>query len=181
MPDAESCRDADNHHDHFFMEKALAVAREGLAHGELPVGAVVVANNQVIASAYTQEQSQGRLLVHADLLALQAADQIRPFPAPRRDVTLYVNLEPCLMCMGAAMSMFIGRVCYGLESPGDGAADIVRNFKPRADGFPAYHAPVLQGGVLRERNFELLNEYLQLKPDGPMADWVRHLLNATVS
>ena len=70
--------------DEFFMRQALAVAEDGLANGELPIGAAVVAEGRVIASAYTQERTQGRLLVHADLLALQAADRIRPFPGRRR-------------------------------------------------------------------------------------------------
>jgi tRNA(adenine34) deaminase len=162
--------------DEFFMRQALAVAEDGLANGELPIGAAVVAEGRVIASAYTQERTQGRLLVHADLLALEAADRIRPFPGRRRDAVLYVNLEPCLMCMGAAMSLFIGRVVYGLESPHDGAADIVRNWKARTDGFPGYHPPQLTGGLLRDESVNMLRRYVEKHATGPMSDWARHLV-----
>ena len=75
-----------------------------LVAGELLIGAVVVLNRQVIAAAHTREKTEGRLLVHADFLALEAADRLRPFPGRRRDAALFVNLEPCLMCFGAAMS-----------------------------------------------------------------------------
>ena len=87
-----------------FMRKALEMAQVGLSKGELPIGAVVVLDGEVIASAHTQEKSEGRLLVHAELLALEAADRIKPFPGRRRDVKLFTTSEPCLMCLGAAMT-----------------------------------------------------------------------------
>lgn len=90
----------------FFIRQALQAAHEGLEQGELPIGAVVVLNGQVIAPAHTMEKSEGRLLVHADLLALEAADKLKPFPGKRRDAKLFVTGEPCLMCLGAAMSFF---------------------------------------------------------------------------
>ena len=101
----------DTLHEHF-MRKALEVAQQGLDQGELPIGAVVVLDNQVIAAAHTRERAENRLLVHADLLALETADRLQPFPGKRRDARLYVNLEPCLMCLGAAMSFFIGAIYY---------------------------------------------------------------------
>ena len=92
-------------HEHF-MRQALAMAHQGLDCGKLPIGAVVVLDDKIIAAAHTMEQSEGRLLVHADLLALEAADKIKPFSGKRRDVKLYVTGEPCLMCLGAAMSFW---------------------------------------------------------------------------
>lgn len=150
------------------MRQALDVAREGMARGELPIGAVVVAQDRVIASAYTQERAQGRFLVHADLLALEAADRISPFPGKRRDATLYVNLEPCLMCMGAVMSAFVGTVVYGLESPGDGAVRFMPEFERPHESFPGYRAPVLRGGVLRDASIALFGQYAAKAPPGPM-------------
>jgi tRNA(adenine34) deaminase len=81
------------------MREALAVARTGLEVGEMPIGAVVVVGDEIVAAAYTQEVTTGRLLVHADLLALEAADKV--ISGRRQRSTLYVNLEPCLMCLGA--------------------------------------------------------------------------------
>ena len=158
-----------------FMQEALKVAAAGLAKGELPIGAVVVLNNQVIAAAHTMEKSQGRLLVHADLLALEAADRIQPFPGQRRDAKLFVNFEPCLMCLGAAMSFFLGEVYYGLESPGDGATALVQNWLRRDADFPAYRVPKIQGGFLRAETIALFQEYVAQHSSGPMWEWAKSL------
>jgi tRNA(adenine34) deaminase len=166
-----------NDADNKFMEHALAIAAEGLDKGELPIGAVVVVDGKVIAAAHTQERAQGRFLVHADLLALEAADRLQPFPGRRRDAILYVNLEPCLMCLGAAMSAFIGGVCFGLPAPGDGAVDLVRQWQRDAQAFPAYRVPRIQGGLLAERSIDLLCTYVERYPTGPMTDWARGLID----
>ena len=101
------------------MAAALEAARRGLARGELPIGAVVVADGQVISTAHTEEVTQRRLLVHAELLALEAADRIEGWD--RRRATLYTTLEPCLMCLGATATAMVGRIVWALESDGDGA------------------------------------------------------------
>jgi tRNA(adenine34) deaminase len=162
--------------DDHLMQQALAVAEAGLEKGELPIGAVVVSDGKVIASAHTQEKTQGRFLIHADLLALEQADRLRPFPGRRRDATLYVNLEPCLMCMGATMSAFIGNVCYGLDSPGDGAVGLLKTWSPKTEAFPSYRVPNIRGGVLQERTLELFKIYVDRFPTGPMTDWARSFL-----
>ncbi len=77
-----------------FMGEALKLARIGLEKGELPIGAVVVLNNEIIAAAHTMEKSEGRLLVHADLLALEFADKIRPISGKRHEAILYVTRYP---------------------------------------------------------------------------------------
>src|SRR5688500_7857362 len=97
------------------MARALEVAAEGMLAGEMPIGAVVVLDDEIVGEAHTQERAQGRLLVHADLLALDLAD--RRVGERRRRATLYVTLEPCLMCLGAAFTVRIRRVVYALESP----------------------------------------------------------------
>src|SRR5207248_1482360 len=143
-----------------FMREALRIAADGMEHGELPIGAVVVLNGEVIASAHTRERSEGRMLVHADLLALEAADRLRPFPGRRRDAQLYVNLEPCMMCLGAAMSFMLGEIYYGLESPGDGAARFAREWRRKEEDFPAYRLPRIEGGILRAESLALFREYV---------------------
>ena len=158
-----------------FMREALKVAAAGLEQGELPIGAVVVVNNTVIAAAHTMEKAQGRLLVHADLLALEAADKIKPFPGKRRDAKLFVNLEPCLMCFGAAMSFFLGEIYYGLESPGDGATSLVQNWNKQHNDFPAYRAPEVQGGFLRAETIALFKEYEARHSSGAMWEWAKTL------
>lgn len=155
------------------MREAIRVAEAGLAQGELPIGAIVVLDRQLIAAAHTMERTQGRLLVHADLLALDAADRLDPFPGKRRDAKLFVTVEPCLMCFGAAMSSFIGEVYYGLESPSDGAAALVQQWRRREQDFPAYRVPTVVGGLLRSDVRALFETYCQRYTTGGMADWAR--------
>ncbi len=102
------------------MWDALKAARVGLERGEMPIGAVVVVNDGVMAEAHLQEMTQRRLLAHADLLALDAADRL--LGSGRQDARLYVTLEPCVMCLGAAFTAKVGTVVYGLESPTDGGS-----------------------------------------------------------
>jgi tRNA(adenine34) deaminase len=159
-----------------FMREALKVARVGLEAGELPIGAVVVLNGKIIASAHTREKAEGRYLVHADLLALEEADRISPFPGKRRNTKLFVNLEPCLMCLGAGMSFFLGEIYYGLESPSDGAVELARKWQRREEDFPAYRVPTITGGILREESGALFLEYTVRNPTGPLSDWARTLI-----
>jgi tRNA(adenine34) deaminase len=156
--------------------EALRVAAEGLAAGELPIGAVVVLDDSIVASAYTQERSQGRLLVHADLLALDAADRI--LGDRRRDATLYVTLEPCLCCLGAAMTVMIGTVVYALASPSDGAASFVTAWDEnrRGEDFPAYRMPEVRGSVRRAEAAALFGEYVaRSTEENALTQWARSL------
>jgi len=92
-------------HEHL-MRRTLSLAERALQEGELPIAALVVLGGRVIAEASTGERREGRLLAHAELLALEAADRVCPFGESRRDAVLYTNLEPCLMCLGAAMPSY---------------------------------------------------------------------------
>jgi tRNA(adenine34) deaminase len=112
-----------------FMQEALKVATEGLEKGELPIGAVVVLDGQVIARAHTAERAEQRMLVHAELLALLEADMLLGRSSQRAHVMLFTNLEPCLMCMGAAMSFFLGQIYYALEAPRDGAVALAHQWQ----------------------------------------------------
>ena len=156
-----------------FMREALKMAHMGLEHGELPIGAVVVLNNEIIAAAHTMEKAEGRLLVHADLLALQSADNIKPFPGKRRDAALYVTGEPCLMCLGAAMSFFVGEIYYGHECPGDGAVALVQQWRRKEEDFPNYRVPKITGGLLRQEGIDLFKEYVARHASGAMWEWAK--------
>ncbi len=155
------------------MWEALKMARCGLEKGELPIGAVVVLHNEVIAAAHTMEKAEGRLLVHADLLALQAADKIKPFPGKRGDAVLYVTGEPCLMCLGAALSFFLGHIYYGHECPGDGAVALVRQWRRKEEDFPHYRVPEILGGMLRQEGIDLFKEYVTRHNSGAMWEWAK--------
>lgn len=98
---------------------AIAVADDGPAAGELPIGAVVVLGDDIIGRAFTQERSRKRKLVHADLLAMTEADELLGWKRRSTPLQLAVNLEPRVMCLGAAMTLGISEIYFGLESPGD--------------------------------------------------------------
>jgi tRNA(adenine34) deaminase len=161
--------------DERFMQEALTVARAGLEAGEMPIGAVVVVDGEIVASEHTQERATGRLLLHADLLA-EAADRVT---SGRRDrATLYVNLEPCLMCLGAAFSTKLGAVVYGLESPSDGGVAAFEGWDNDRDagGMPGYAIPEIRGGVLRAEAALLFRKYSErTESDSWSAAWARDL------
>ena len=158
------------------MKETLALAAEGIELGELPIAAIVVLNGEIIASAITAERREQRFLVHAEQLALEKADKLKPFPGNRHDVRLFTNLEPCLMCVGTAMSFFLGEIHYALESPADGAIDLVRNWARKEDDMPVYQVPEITGGLLRDRSIDLFEQYVIRYPASPMVDWVKTLI-----
>ena len=165
-----------NHDPETYMRQALALAETALERGELPIAALVVLEGRVIAAAHTAERREGRLLVHAELLALEQADRLKPFPGRRREAALYTNLEPCLMCLGAAMSFQLGAIYYALESPSDGAAALAQGWQRDEEAFPGYQVPVLTGGLLRQDSLCLFQQWVERNPPGgPLWEWARSL------
>lgn len=161
-----------------FMQEALKVATEGLEKGELPIGAVVVLDGQIIARAHTAEIAEQRMLVHAELLALLKADTLVGRSSKRANVMLFTTLEPCLMCMGAAMSFFLGQIYYALEAPGDGAVALAHQWQRKEADFPAYRVPSVEGGLLRQESLDLFKAYVQRYPPAarPLWEWAKTLV-----
>ncbi|MGD8398709.1 MAG: nucleoside deaminase, partial [Anaerolineae bacterium] len=143
-----------------YMRQCLALAAEALAFGEFPIGAVVVLDGEVIGQGTATEQRERRFLGHAELLALEQADRLHLSFDERRRCKLFTNLEPCLMCVGAAMSFFLGEIVYGLESPGDGAMGLVQGWARREEDIPGYQLPEITGGLLREESMRLFEAYV---------------------
>ena len=158
-----------------YMRKTLALATAALKLGEFPIASIVVLGDKIIASATASEQREKRFLGHAELVALEEADRLRLSLDDRRDAKLFTNLEPCLMCLGAAMSFFLGEIYYGLESPGDGAVNLVKAWVRKEDDIPGYQVPEITGGLLREESIKLFEEYVSLHPPGPMREWAKTL------
>ncbi|MGD9100220.1 MAG: deaminase [Anaerolineae bacterium] len=158
-----------------YMRQALALAAEALKLGEFPIAAIVVLDDKIIASAMTSERREKRFLGHAELVALEQVDKQSLSFYDRRAVRLFTNLEPCLMCMGAAMSFFLGEIYYGLESPGDGAVNLVQAWVRKEEDMPGYQLPKITGGLLREESIELFKKYVSLHPPGPMRAWAETL------
>jgi tRNA(adenine34) deaminase len=159
----------------YYMRQVLARAAEALEQGEFPIAAIVVLDDEIIAQATASEQREKRFLGHAELVALEEADKQQPSIDERGRSRLFTNLEPCLMCMGAAMSFFLGEIVYGLESPGDGAVDLVRAWARNEQDIPGYQIPKMAGGLLREESIRLFEEYVARREPGPMRDWAETL------
>lgn len=161
------------------MREALALARRGLGEGHMPIGAVVVAGGEVVRGARWSGDYERGLLGHPELLALTAADAA--LGARRREAILYTTLEPCLMCMGAAMSFFARGVVWALDSRADGAARVAELWAP-PDGHPrpgetaAYALPELVPGVLAGEAADLLRAYLARGAEGPQARFAERVL-----
>jgi tRNA(adenine34) deaminase len=153
------------------MRKVLSLAAEALELGEFPIAAIVVLDHEIIARATTSEQRERRFLGHAELVALEEADRGQLSFDERARCKLFTNLEPCLMCMGASMSFFLGEIIYGLESPGDGAIELVRGWVRKENDFPGYKIPRITGGLLRKQSIKLFKEYVSRREPGPMRDW----------
>jgi len=148
------------------MGAALEQAALGLDEGELPIGSVVVAGGEIVARSYWQ--SGDGLLAHPELVALEQAN--------RRDVTLVTTLEPCLLCMAAAMFAFAERVVFALESRTDGGTAIGDVWNPAAGSVAPYRVPAVEGGVRREESLELVREFLRREPASPFARWAETLI-----
>jgi tRNA(adenine34) deaminase len=148
------------------MAYVINLAKEAMDNGELPIAAAIYSGDELISSAYTTERADGRFLVHAEQKALMDMDmQKLPFEV-RINLELYTNLEPCLMCLGMAISSFIGKVYYSFEAPEDGAVDLVRkDFEKRPPGI--WHLPEISVGLLRKQSIQLFREYVERYQGNP--------------
>lgn len=137
------------------MRLALAQARLARAAGEVPVGAVVVREGEVVGAGWNQPIRAQDPSAHAEIMALRAAGRrLGNYRLP--GCTLYVTLEPCAMCSGAIFHARIARVVYGAPDPKTGTAGSVLDLyaEPRLN----HHAQV-EGGVLAEECAALLREF----------------------
>ncbi|WP_187261107.1 nucleoside deaminase [Pontibacter beigongshangensis] len=104
------------HSDEYFMQEAYRQAKNALAEGEIPIGAVIVCNNRIIAKAYNQTEKLNDVTAHAEMIAFTAASEYLGNKY-LHDCTLYVTVEPCVMCAGASYWAQLKRVVYGAAEP----------------------------------------------------------------
>jgi tRNA(adenine34) deaminase len=111
------------------------------------------------------------------MAALLKADKMRFPPPKRRKMQMFTTLEPCMMCLGAAMSFYIGEIYYAIESPVDGATNFAVQFwQDNRKEIPNYNLPGIHGGLLRTQGKDILREYLELVADGPLAEFSKTLI-----
>ena len=141
--------------DEHFMELALDLAREAGATGEVPVGALIVLEGEVVGRGFNQPIGRHDPTAHAEIMALRdAATRLGNYRLP--GCTLYVTLEPCAMCAGAIMHARIERVVFGARDPKTGAAGSVIDLF--AESRLNHHTTIV-GGVLGEACGSLLSGF----------------------
>jgi tRNA(adenine34) deaminase len=145
--------------DEEVMRLAIAEAERALEHDDVPIGAVVVRDGEVIGTGRNERELDQDPTAHAEILALRAA--ARAIGHWRiLDSTLYVTLEPCAMCAGAIVLARVPRVVYGTVDPKAGAAGSVLDVlgEPRLN-----HRPSVVGGVLADECAALLREFFAIR------------------
>lgn len=145
--------------DEDFMAQALQLARQAEDAGEVPVGAVVVSNGQVIGHGSNAPISESDPTAHAEIEALrEAARYVDNYRLP--ETTLYVTLEPCPMCAGAMVHARVSRLVYGCADPRSGAAGSVFDIT-RSDSLN--HRLEVVGGVRETECRDLLQKFFRAK------------------
>lgn len=145
--------------DEKYMNEALAEARQAFEEDEVPVGAVAVADNAVVARAHNVRERSLNPLGHAEILLLERLVGARE-SWRFENITVYVTCEPCLMCAGALVHARIPRLVYGCRDPKAGACDSLYEVTrdPRLN-----HRIETVGGVLAEECAGILSEFFKAK------------------
>ena len=137
--------------DLFFMKQALLEAEKALDKDEVPVGAVIVVNQRIIARGHNLIENLNDVTAHAEMQAITSASNFLNGKF-LEDCTLYVTLEPCSMCGGALYWTRIARVVIG-------AMDFNRGYSSL--GIKLYHRTIVSNGILADESQKLLNEFFK--------------------
>lgn len=146
--------------DERFMYRALEEARQAYGAGEVPVGAVIILNGRIIARGYNQVEQLNDCTAHAEIIALTSAfNYLGSKYLP--EATLYVTLEPCVMCAGALYWSKIGRVVFGARDEKNGYSRVTGKTSP-------FHPKtILSSGVLEEPCRQLMKDFFREKRSFP--------------
>jgi tRNA(adenine34) deaminase len=143
--------------DAYWMGKALEEAQRAFDDGEVPVGAVVVHRNRIVGSGHNRTEQTGRPFEHAEVVAMWEAVGTLGRKT-LEDCVLYSTVEPCVMCIGAALLARVPRVIFGVREPATGACESVFSIPNE----PALEHPiVVTGGVEEERAKALMQAFFR--------------------
>jgi tRNA(adenine34) deaminase len=145
--------------DFYWMGQALKYAEKAAEKGEVPVGAVLVLENQFVAGEGNEPICRNDPTAHAEILAMRAgARKLQNYRLP--DTVLYVTLEPCIMCMGAIIQSRIQRLVYGAKDPKTGAVESV--YQIGQDGLQN-HKLLITCGIFESKCSQLLTDFFKMK------------------
>lgn len=142
--------------DEYFMREALRQARVAFDAGEIPVGAVVVWDTKIISRGHNQVEQLNDSTAHAEIIAMTAAfNALGSKYLP--EATLYITLEPCLMCAGAIYWSKLGRIVYG-------ASDVKNGYKKTTgDNWPFHPKAELANGILADECAQLMKDFFAMR------------------
>ena len=157
--DLVTLQDTRRDEDEYWMQQALLQAEKAAGQGEIPVGAVLIDQSGFLAAAGNSPISRQDPTAHAEMLVIRnAAERLQNYRLP--GTTLYVTLEPCIMCMGAMIHSRIDRLVYGADDPKTGAAASV--YAIGSDGCLNHHIEI-SPGILAERCSALLKTFFKAR------------------
>jgi tRNA(adenine34) deaminase len=145
--------------DIYFMRLAILQAQQALAAGEVPVGAVITIEERIIAEACNRPIASHDPSAHAEILAMRMAGE-RTDNYRLVGTTLYVTVEPCIMCAGAIIQARVGRLVYGAEDPKGGG---VRSLYGILEDSRLNHAVKVTGGLLEQECGEIMSRFFRQK------------------
>ena len=153
----------DNKTHEFFMGEALNQAKLSFAANEVPIGAVLVYKNKIIASGYNLSIANHDPSAHAEILTIRDAGQyIKNYRL--LNCSLYVTLEPCIMCLGAIFHARISNLIFGAYDYKTGACESAINLKGNKD---LNHHCIIHGGILQKECKTLLQDFFKIKRKKP--------------
>lgn len=144
--------------DEHYMQQALKEARKAYAEEEIPIGAVIVLNDKIIARGHNQTERLNDCTAHAEIIALTSAFNFlgsKYLP----DAAIYITIEPCLMCAGALYWSKIGRIVFGAEDGKNGYRRGVHD--PLAANWPFHPKTTIVKGILKEECVSLMQEFFR--------------------
>ncbi|MDD3123081.1 MAG: nucleoside deaminase [Candidatus Izemoplasmatales bacterium] len=138
------------------MEAALKQAQKAALKGEVPVGCVIVKDNEIIARGYNLRETSKHVFMHAEMIAMDKA--CKKLGSWRLDeCTIYVTLEPCAMCAGTMIQSRVKRLVYGAKEPKSGVHQSLTNLF----GVPFNHEVIVESGLLEEKSSQLLKSFFK--------------------
>ncbi|KAB3535541.1 nucleoside deaminase [Bacillus safensis] len=143
--------------DEKFMQEAISEALKAEQIGEVPIGAIIVVDDQIVSRAHNLRESEQRSIAHAELLAIDEACKATG-SWRLEDAVLYVTLEPCPMCAGAIVLSRVKKVVFGAYDPKGGCAGTLMNL---LDDERFNHQSEVIGGVLENQCGELLSQFFR--------------------